>query len=710
MHILYLTHDVSDPATRKRVRVLRAGGATITLAGFRREAQALTEMEGCPVIDFGRTYNGRFGQRIGAVVRTILGLSRHRRLVATADVILARNLEMLAVGARAQALSTHRPPLVYECLDIHRLLLRDDSIGKGLRALEGWLSRRASLLITSSPAFVRAYFSTRSHVHLPTYLLENKMLVIEGDITPPVSSPPPAPPWRIGWFGALRCRESLAILCRLARENPGLVAVVIAGRPAYDQLPDFDAQVAHTPGVEFLGSYREEDLARLYGQVHFNWAIDMFEAGQNSSWLLPNRIYEGGRFAAVPLAAEGVETAAFLTRLGIGHCLSEPKYTALTAFLTGLTAEEYSALHAAVRAVDPSVWSMNRQACEGLVATLRTLGNAPSSPAPASLEQLAQTSVLVVIPCLNEAAHLAPLVEQLLRDAPPCPLQLVIADGGSTDGTVAIALQLAAQHPHVHYLHNPARIQSAAMNLAVSTYGAHAKYLIRIDAHAHYPAHFCQTLLREAITHAADSVVVRMHTVGQPGFQEAVAAAQNSKLGNGGSAHRHAGGAGRWVDHGHHALMRMAAYKAVHGYDETFTHNEDAELDVRLRRAGYRIWLTGATMLDYVPRATPGALFRQYRAYGRGRLRTLQKHRLMPKLRQLLPVVVAPAAVLALGAPLLPIVALPFAMWAALCLGYGAALAYRARRAPLLLSGPAAMLMHGGWSLGFWQELLRRHA
>jgi succinoglycan biosynthesis protein ExoA len=186
-----------------------------------------------------------------------------------------------------------------------------------------------------------------------------------------------------------------------------------------------------------------------------------------------------------------------------------------------------------------------------------------------------------------------------------------------------------------------------------------------------------------------------------------VAAAQNSKLGNGGSAHRTVSAGGKWVDHGHHALIRISAFRQVQGYDETFSHNEDAELDTRLRKAGHTIWLTDKTSLVYYPRANIGGLFRQYMNYGNGRLRTIIKHRARPKLRQMLPVAVAPAFALALLAPICLIFALPLLSWAALCLGYGALLAYKARSPELLLCGPAAMVMHLAWSLGFWRGLIR---
>ena len=162
---------------------------------------------------------------------------------------------------------------------------------------------------------------------------------------------------------------------------------------------------------------------------------------------------------------------------------------------------------------------------------------------------------------------------------------------------------------------------------------------------------------------------------------------------------------GKWVDHAHHALMRIAAFNAVGGYDETFTHNEDGELDTRLTQAGFRIWLTAKTSHIYYPRADPFALFRQYRQYGMGRARNLLKHRTRPRIRQLLPVAVLPAIALLILAPLTWLAAVPFLIWASLCLTHGCVLAWLAQNTTLTLAGPAAMIMHSGWSFGFWQGL-----
>ncbi|MET3594358.1 MULTISPECIES: glycosyltransferase family 2 protein [Mesorhizobium] len=314
-------------------------------------------------------------------------------------------------------------------------------------------------------------------------------------------------------------------------------------------------------------------------------------------------------------------------------------------------------------------------------------------------------SSLIVVPCLNEAAHIGALLEQLRPAAARLGARIVVVDGGSADGTQAIVEKAAAEDPRVILLANPKRIQSAAINLAVSTFGDGADYLIRIDAHGGYQADYCDRLVEEALATGADSVVVSMLTSGTGAVQKAVAAAQNSKLGTGGSKHRHMS-AGEWVDHGHHALMRIAAFRAVGGYDESFSHNEDAELDHRLRLAGCRIWMSGRTQMIYYPRSTLKGLFFQYLGYGRGRAKNVLKHRMMPKLRQMIPLLVFPVVLLTVFAPLFVLAAVPFLIWAAVCLGYGVVTAIGQRNPAIALAGVSAMVMHLGWSVGFWLQLL----
>ena len=312
---------------------------------------------------------------------------------------------------------------------------------------------------------------------------------------------------------------------------------------------------------------------------------------------------------------------------------------------------------------------------------------------------------VIVIPCLNEEKHIEPLIDKLGRALDELDAKIVVADGGSTDRTREIVSHIAERDPRVLLLDNPKRLQSAAINLAIETFGDDHEYFIRIDAHGDYPDDYCQTLVQEAGATGADSVVVAMRTMGFSAFQKATAVAQNSKLGNGGSKHRE-GAKGHWAEHGHHALMRVAAFRAVGGYDESFSHNEDAELDYRLNKAGYRIWLTDKTAMTYFPRASIPTLFRQYLGYGRGRARNILKHRSMPSLRQMLPLAVVPIFIGAFLAVLNWIAVIPVGLWAVACIAYGFWIALGHKNPYGPLAAVSAMVMHFAWSMGFWMEVL----
>ncbi len=282
---------------------------------------------------------------------------------------------------------------------------------------------------------------------------------------------------------------------------------------------------------------------------------------------------------------------------------------------------------------------------------------------------------------------------------------IVVADGQSTDRSREIVLQRAQINPNIRLLDNVQQLQSAGINRAVEAFGEGHDWLVRIDAHCGYPPDYVSRLVAVAQEKSATSVVVPMVSVGGNCFQLAAATAQNSRLGTGGSAHRHVG-SGEWVDHGHHALMAIDLFRAVGGYRADMSHNEDAELDYRLGKAGGRIWLEPSLALDYHPRRSVRTLSSQYFAYGRGRARTLRLHRLRPKARQVLPVTVPVAAAFATLAPISIITVMPFAAWLFLCLGGGAVIGFRAGGRCRMLAGVAAAIMHFAWGAGFLTQFI----
>ncbi|WP_139300433.1 glycosyl transferase family 1 [Wenxinia saemankumensis] len=391
MRIGYLVHDLSDQAVGRRVAMFREGGATVALVGFVREGRRPPPCPDLPEgpLVLGTTRDARLIARAASVVLARLSTVHvlARRLMG-AEVLVARNLEMLAIAVpvarRIGRKGGRSPRIVYECLDLHRLLTTRSVAGRALQSLERSLARHADLVLTSAPAFVVRHLGGLCAA--PALVVENKVALRPGrPPAPPTPPTEPGPPFRIGWFGNLRCRRSFDLLADLARGMNGRVEVVLRGRPSPAVFPDFDARLAASPFMTFGGPYDgSRDLADLYGGVHFAWCIDFYEEGHNSAWLLPNRLYESGHHATIPIALAGTETGRFLDRNDVGLVLPDVEGDRLEAVFAGLSPERYGRLVADLTSAPRHLWTSSPDESAALVRAVsgRSGPDRPPKPRP----------------------------------------------------------------------------------------------------------------------------------------------------------------------------------------------------------------------------------------------------------------------------------------------------------------------------------------
>jgi succinoglycan biosynthesis protein ExoL len=367
--IAYFVHDVNDAAVAKRVTMLRAAGAEVVVLGFRRDDSLPETVAGARVFDLGRTADARLLQRAVVVLRNLARPKVMLDAMERPEVIIARNLESLALAVRARrAVPTAR--LVYECLDIHRSLLGRSAPHRIIQRIESALLKSIDLLIVSSPAFIREYFAKKAKFGAPVLLVENKVLALDG--RPPAPRVALAgPPWTIGWFGNLRCRRTFETLTALAARSEGRVRILIAGRASSAVFEDFDGLVERSAHCTFVGAFKPDDLAGLYAECHFAWAIDYFEEGLNSSWLLPNRLYEASSSGAVPIALRSVETGRWLAKYDAGLLIDDfAGIEELERIFENLDAERYAKLVRAVAAIPRGALVADRSDCDELLAAV----------------------------------------------------------------------------------------------------------------------------------------------------------------------------------------------------------------------------------------------------------------------------------------------------------------------------------------------------
>ncbi|MEO9971485.1 MAG: glycosyl transferase [Hyphomonadaceae bacterium] len=322
--IAFFGHDAADAAIRRRIRSFTDDGIEVTGFMMRRGEAAPTEWTN---IDLGQTRDGAFTQRAQMVFKGAKTAATHgTAALYAADLFYARNLDMLASAFLAKRRLKLKTPVVYECLDVHRMMVGSGPVARVLRFIERQLLKRCAGLVVSSPGFLKNYFEVHHKGLYQSYLVENR-LVSGADYGPrPALSPVPTDrPLRVGWFGILRCSRSLGLLASLAETLGDSVEVHLHGKVATTEITDFDETVAKHPNMFFSGAYKSpEDLTRIYQDADIIWAGDFMEAGYNSVWLLPNRIYEGGYYTTPAIAPKGTQTGHWIDAAKCGFTLAEP--------------------------------------------------------------------------------------------------------------------------------------------------------------------------------------------------------------------------------------------------------------------------------------------------------------------------------------------------------------------------------------------------
>ena len=286
--VAYFGHDVSDAAIKRRVGAFRGDGLNVIGFMKRRSDNAEADWQN---VDLGRTHDGALLSRVFSIFTGVFRTWKARKELKSADAIIARNLDMLACAVMARAVSGSSAPIVYECLDVHRLMCRDDFIGRTMRRIEAWLMTRVSGLMVSSPAFLSEYFEKYHADAYRSRLVENRLVpeMLDelhgkaGERATPLADNDVLPDkLRLGWVGILRCSRSLDIICHLAAQFPDRLQIDLHGIPSGVELPDFEDRIAPYDNIVFHGRYRSpEDLDWIYGNMDLVWSIDFMEAGYN---------------------------------------------------------------------------------------------------------------------------------------------------------------------------------------------------------------------------------------------------------------------------------------------------------------------------------------------------------------------------------------------------------------------------------------------
>ena len=329
-------------------------------------------------------------------------------------------------------------------------------------------------------------------------------------------------------------------------------------------------------------------------------------------------------------------------------------------------------------------------------------------------------TVSVIVPCYNEQATIGLLLDALeAQTFPREALEVIIADGLSTDGTREVIAAWQAAHPglRVRVVDNPRRIIPAALNRALEA--AQGEIIVRLDAHAVPAPDYIARSVAALEAGRGDNVggVWEIRPGGKGRLAECIAAAAAHPLGVGDARYRYAS-APAAVETVPFGAFYRRLIERIGGFDESLLTNEDYEFNTRVRAAGGTVWLDPGIRSVYFARAGLWPLAKQYWRYGYWKAQMLRRYPHTLRWRQALP----PAFVLALlilaaaGAggwwAARVLLALQAGGYALALLAAGVHLAVRKRKPACVVGAPLAMAtMHLAWGSGFlWGVVFPPHA
>ena len=306
-------------------------------------------------------------------------------------------------------------------------------------------------------------------------------------------------------------------------------------------------------------------------------------------------------------------------------------------------------------------------------------------------------SISVILPALNEEAHLEDAVHSILSQDYQGKIEVILAVGPSHDRTLEIAQSISRRDSRVVLVDNPSGRTAAGLNLALNK--SQSPVVVRVDGHAQIPNDYLRLIVEILNKTGAVNVGGVMAAVGTTPFERAVAGAMRSPLGVGASRF-HTGGEAGVVDTVYLGAFRREALVAIGGFDERFTRAQDWELNFRLRENGGIVYFDPRLHVTYRPRSTVRALAKQYFEYGRWRRVVSRRHSGTINYRYLAPPFALVGFSLSVIAGFfLPILFIPAAIYLLFVLAASVRIASSIREYFLLLA--VIPTMHFAWGAGF---------
>ena len=247
--------------------------------------------------------------------------------------------------------------------------------------------------------------------------------------------------------------------------------------------------------------------------------------------------------------------------------------------------------------------------------------------------------VSVIIPCRNEAAHIETTLQRILDQqgiGTEFTLEVLFVEGYSDDETYSVLSKMASSYNFVKVLRNKDQTTPFAFNLGIKN--STGKYVCILGAHAEIAPDYISQCLRTVELHDAGNVGGPWRAEGKSRTGKLIAKVFNDPLVVG-NARSHDLGYEGYVDSVWGGFYKREVFDQVGLFDEELVRNQDDEFNLRVNKAGFKIWQTPDIKYKYYVRDSIKNLFLQYYQYGFWKVRVIQKHKSIASYRHIVPTV-----------------------------------------------------------------------
>ncbi len=319
----------------------------------------------------------------------------------------------------------------------------------------------------------------------------------------------------------------------------------------------------------------------------------------------------------------------------------------------------------------------------------------------------------VIMPVRNEEKFLGQTLDQLyLQDFPMDRLEIILAEGGSTDRTREIAESYKSRFGSLKVLDNPRQLPSSGRNVGVKN--STAPYILILDGHTYIPSKSFLKDVLEIFKKYDAQCLCRPQPLNPPDineFQTAVALCRSSSFGHKPGSEIYSNEEGEVDPTSSGAMYVRSVFDQIGYFDESFDACEDVDFNYRVKLAGLRSFLSPKLKVFYYPRSTIRGLWRQMGRYGKGRFRFSRKYKIFSPIQWLAGLGVLGFGVMLLLSfffnPVFEVFRTVTALYILVVLVYSLALSLREKQVSVLLYGPLIFpTVHFGLGFGFLREMI----